>query len=851
MGVNKTALLCLVSRAQQSPRQALTHGYRQRARAYAWHLVLIGLVIGLLWAGIGVTLWHDQGVAEQEADNDAANLARAFEENITRTIEAVDQSLLFLREEYQHDPAAFAKGSWASGRAFLDELHVHMGLSGPDGRVIWSNLGAVTPETSIADRAHFQFHKNSTTDALFISRPVLGRVSGKWTIQFTRKLVAPDGAFAGVAVVSLDPHYLSRFYDSIAIGNGAILLTTTGGTILARAPERLQVLGGDLPEDGKRRILEATTSGTYRFASVIDHVDRIFAARRLERYPLVVAVGLATQDVFAPYERNKRLYFVSGTLLSFATIAVGLIMIRQRHALLVSRHALSATLENMSQGIAMIDADGNVPVLNQRAIELLGLPHELATPGTTFQRIVDWQHQTKDYGDEATWNAGLSRVLRSGGGRHGNYTYERTRPNGTVLEIRTQGLPDGAFVRTFTDITERKQNDAALAVARAKAAHAERMQVLGQLAGGIAHDFNNILQTVQGSASLIARRAGEPDTVRRFSRMVLDATERGSSITRRLLAFARRGELRAEPVEPTPLLSALCDVLRHTLGNQIDVTLDMRDDLPPVLADKGQLETVLVNLANNSRDAMPDGGKLTLTATVETVEANTIAPADLQPGRYVRLSIGDTGAGMDEATLARALEPFFSTKPPGQGTGLGLSMAKGFVEQSGGALSIDSTRRLGTIVRLWLPAATRVETLAAPRVTLAPAPRDGGRQILLVDDECTVRESLTAALQDAGYGVLAAADGAQALEILASDAPVDVLITDLSMPGIDGLAVIRNARRHRPALPAMLLTGYAGHGAQLAVGGQLNGAFTLVRKPVTATQLADRIDALLALREAS
>jgi CheY-like chemotaxis protein len=373
--------------------------------------------------------------------------------------------------------------------------------------------------------------------------------------------------------------------------------------------------------------------------------------------------------------------------------------------------------------------------------------------------------------------------------------------------------------------------------------------VLGQLAGGIAHDFNNILQTVQGSTSLIAKRATEPETVRRFSRMVLDATERGSSITRRLLAFARRGELRAEPLEPTPLLSALCDVLSHTIGNGIDVALDLREDLPPLLVDKGQLETVVVNLANNARDAMPDGGKLTLSAVVEVVEANTVPPADLQPGRYVRLSIADTGTGMDAATLARALEPFFSTKPPGQGTGLGLSMAKGFVEQSGGALAIDSTKGLGTTVRLWLPATTRAETLATPPVRPTPVPREGGKQILLVDDEAAVRETLATALEDAGYGVLAAADGTQALEILASDATVDVLITDLSMPGVDGLTVIRNARRHRPGLPAMLLTGYAGHGAQLAVGGLLNGAFTLVRKPVTATQLADRIEALLAVRE--
>jgi signal transduction histidine kinase/ActR/RegA family two-component response regulator len=829
----------------------LTNGRRQGTRAHLWHLALIGLITGLLWAGIGLTLWHDHAAAEREAANDTANFARAFEENITRTVQAVDQTLLFVRDAYLHDPEWVTRGSWAGGRAFLDDLHVQMGIADPDGRMLWSNLGPVTSEVSIADREHFQVQQASTADALFISRLVLGRISGKWTIQFTRKLLASDGSFAGVGVASLDPQYLSRFYQSISIGNGVIMLATTSGTVLARAPERVSPLGEALPEEIKSRIHRAIANGTYRAISGADHVDRIFSARQLERYPLIVAVGMATDDVFASYEHNKRVYVAAGTVLSFVSIGAGLIMLRQRVELLASRHALSVTLENMSQGIAMVDAAGNVPVLNQRTIELLGIPPQLVGPKMKYRAILDWQSQSGEYGEESTRSAGFAWVMREGGSPKGDYTYERVRPNGTVLEVRTQSLPDGAFVRTFTDITERKQHEAALAAARARVAHAERMQVLGQLAGGIAHDFNNILQAVQGGATLIAKRAHDAESVRRFSRMVLDATERGSSITRRLLAFARRGELRAEPVEAAPLLSALCEVLNHTLGPNVEVDLRLDDDLPPLLADKGQMETVLVNLANNARDAMPDGGKLTLSATVETVDANAAQPQDLQPGRYVRLRITDTGCGMDEATLARALEPFFSTKPTGQGTGLGLSMAKGFVEQSGGTLSIDSTPGRGTTVHLWLPATTRMDPAPSiPRPAPTSAPRhDGGKKILLVDDEAMVRETLAASLADAGYGVQIAADGAAALEILESEAAIDVLVTDLSMPDIDGLAVIRNARRYRPDLPALLLTGYAGHGAQLAVGGSLTGAFTLVRKPITAAQLADRIEALLAIRE--
>jgi signal transduction histidine kinase/ActR/RegA family two-component response regulator len=808
---------------------------------------LIGLIIGLLWVGIGLNLWHDYKAAEQGAVKDTANLARSFDENITRTVEAVDQILMFVREAYQHDRAGFLHGSWTRAHAFLDDLHVQIALADRDGKVLWSNLGSIPPDISLADREHFRVQQSSSDDNLFISRPVLGRVSGKWTVQFVRKLLAPDGSFDGIAVVSLDPSYLSRFYESISIGDGSVLLANTDGIILARAPRGTPMLGQELPADTRVRMLTGNLTGGFRAISGIDHVDRIFSSRRLDRYPLVLAVGLASADVFAPYRRLQRLYLAVGALLSLTCIVVGIAMLRQRQSLLDSRQALSATLENMSQGIAMVRADGSVPVFNRLAIRLLDLPPDLLTGRPTFQQIVDWQHENREFADPATPDAVRDSSPLRIGGVHGDYTYERTRPDGSVLEVRTQTLPDGGFVRTFTDITERKLNEAALAAAQARAAHAERMQALGQLAGGIAHDFNNILQAVQGGAVLIDKRAADADSVQRFARMILDATERGTSITRRLLAFARRGELRAETVDPGELLSGLRDVLSHTLGPGIKVEVRLDGELPPLLVDKGQLETALVNLATNARDAMPGGGTLTFAAGVDTRLENANHPAELRPGRYLRLSIADTGTGMDQRLLTRVLEPFFSTKPAGQGTGLGLSMAKGFAEQSGGGLTIDSTPGRGTMVHLWLPAAIRPDTSPRPVARPAVARDDPGKRILLVDDEPMVRETLAAALREAGYVVEVAVDGAAALDLLDEPVPVDVLVTDLSMPGIDGLAVIRRAQRQRPGLPAVLLTGYAGHGAQLAVGGSVSGAFSLLRKPVTPAQLADRIEALLAV----
>jgi signal transduction histidine kinase/ActR/RegA family two-component response regulator len=830
---------------------------RRGVRAYAWHLSLIGLVVGLLWTGIGFSLWHEYKAADQEAEKDTANLARTFAEDITRTVESVDQTLLFLRQAYQHDRSGFTSGSWAIGHAFLEDLHAQMALVGPEGATVWSSLGSPTAGVNVADRMHFQVQKQAMDDNLFIGPPLIGRVSGKLTMQFTRKLFAPDGSFDGIAVVSLDSSYLSRFYQSISIGKGAIVLATTDGMVLARAPERQALIGSHLPPDLLARLLHGATNGAYRAVSPIDHIDRIFSSRRLTRYPLVLSVGLATEEVFAPFERNKRLYLVAGIVLSAASLLVGLVILRQGQSMQDSRHALAVTLENMSQGIMMIRAGSGVPVMNQRAIELLGLPHALVAGQPTFQQILAWQFNNQEFIEPENWNPGLVPFLRGQRGLNDDYIYERTRPNGMTLEIRTRGLPDGDFVRTYTDITERKQNEVALIAAQTRAAHAERIQALGQLAGGIAHDFNNILQAVQGGASLINKRAADTDRVQRFARLILDATERGTSITRRLLSFARRGELRAEPVDTVELLTGLRDVLSYTLGSAIVVDVVLPPGVPPLFADKGQLETVLVNLATNARDAMPDGGSLTLTATMDVVTDSMNHAAELRPGRYVRLSVADTGTGIDKPNLTRVLEPFFSTKPAGQGTGLGLSMAKGFAEQSGGGLLIESGVPHGTnstsvphstTVNVWLPAASWSQTPSAVRFEPDTLRDDLGKCVLLVDDEAMVRATLAAALEDFGYTVLVAADGTEALDrLVSSEGRVDVLVTDLSMPGIDGLEVIRQAQRHRPGLPAVLLTGYAGHGAQLAVGGSVSGAFSLLRKPVTVAQLADRIEALLAV----
>ena len=324
------------------------------------------------------------------------------------------------------------------------------------------------------------------------------------------------------------------------------------------------------------------------------------------------------------------------------------------------------------------------------------------------------------------------------------------------------------------------------------------------------------------------------------------------SITRRLLAFARHGDLRAEAIEASAILDGMRDILVPTLGAGIMVVTSACPGPAKLLADRGQLETALVNLATNARDAMPQGGTLTLSAAPETVEKGSLHPAHLAPGSYVRITVADTGTGMDEATLRRAYQPFFTTKAQGQGTGLGLAMVKGFAEQSGGGVATESTPGQGTTVSVWLPQAA--DGTAGP--SAAPADDSGATgadacvsRILVVDDDPLVLETLAAQLEDEGFAVTTAAGGRQALALLDGGLAVDALVSDLSMPGMDGVSLILEAQARRPTLPAVVLTGYAGDGVSLALGRQINGPFALMRKPSPGTELAARISSLMADQE--
>jgi CheY-like chemotaxis protein len=375
-------------------------------------------------------------------------------------------------------------------------------------------------------------------------------------------------------------------------------------------------------------------------------------------------------------------------------------------------------------------------------------------------------------------------------------------------------------------------------------AQAQKMEAVGQLTGGIAHDFNNLLGVVVGNLQLLERSLGEQPNQARKVATAMRAAMRGADLTRRLLAFARRQILEPVVVDLNQHLKGWDDLLHRTLGDSIDVRVQRSADLWPTRVDPGQIESAILNLAINARDAMPQGGKLTIETTNRSLDAAFCAEhPDLHAGDYVCISVSDTGVGIAPETLGHVFEPFFTTKEPGKGSGLGLSMVHGFAKQSGGAATIDSTVGIGTTVRIFLPRSVDapVQNDETGMQKILPG---GGETILLVEDDLDLRETSAAALAQLGYRVLQASDAQQALKVLAERSDVALLFTDIMIPGgMLGPALAHRARELRPNLNVLFTTGYA-HGSVLANGVGVSYAEVL-HKPFRAEELATRIRHLL------
>jgi len=403
------------------------------------------------------------------------------------------------------------------------------------------------------------------------------------------------------------------------------------------------------------------------------------------------------------------------------------------------------------------------------------------------------------------------------------------------VSARTEQLAQ-ANQRLQNEMFERERAEDALR-------HAQKMEAVGQLTGGIAHDFNNMLTGIIGSLDLMQRYIadGRADEIGRFTEAAVSSANRAAALTHRLLAFSRRQSLDRKTLNVNELIHSLEDLIRRTKGDPIELTLRLADDVWPISTDVSQLENALLNLVINARDAMPDGGELLIETANVYLDGNDITTLEpVKAGDYLMLAVSDNGTGMTPSVRAKAFDPFFTTKPIGQGTGLGLSMIYGFAQQSGGHVSLDSLPNQGTCVRLYLPRLNLLEPERPVVETLSAAPTATcGETVVVVEDDPAVRMLVLDLLKELGYLAHEAADASAALPLLESELRVDLLVTDVGLPGMNGRQLAEIARQHRPGLKVLFMTGYAQKAAERQ--GFLEDGMDMVAKPFSIDVLANKI----------
>jgi PAS domain S-box-containing protein len=499
----------------------------------------------------------------------------------------------------------------------------------------------------------------------------------------------------------------------------------------------------------------------------------------------------------------------AGRIIGFAKVTRDL---TERRAVEESLRKSQEQFKLLVQGVSdyaiyMLDTEGLVTNWNLGAQRIKGyLPHEIVG-----------RHFSHFYTDEDR-KAGEPQKALEIARRNNRFEKEgwRVRKGGdrffahvVIDAIRDDRGELIGYAKITRDITERKEAEQKLEAARAALLQSQKLEAIGQLTGGVAHDFNNLLMVVLGSLELMRKRLPDDPKLRGLLENAVEGAQRGAILTQRMLAFARRQELKLEAIDIPELVRGMTTLLRRSLGPSVDIETRFPLVSKLVWGDPSQLEMILLNLIVNARDAMPDGGRIVVATRDEIVQGRD--GGQLKPGPYVCLTVSDNGLGMDEATLRRATDPFFTTKGPGKGTGLGLSMVNGVAEQSGGRFVLRSREGEGTIAELWLPLAEeqRLEVVETERSAREADPDFAPLVVMAVDDDSLVLTNTLAMLDDLGHTGVAASSGDEALSLIRQRGSIDLVITDFAMPHMNGLQLAEAINKEWPGLPVIIATGFA------------------------------------------
>lgn len=637
--------------------------------------------------------------------------------------------------------------------------------------------------------------------ATFVGFSIVGRG------RMSRSVLGGSGVFMGLGVVSM--HYI-----------GMSAMRMQGSMVCDPFWVAVSVIIAAAAATAALWLAFRVPGGTGRVAAAVTMGAAISGMHYSAMQGVSFSMGVGASSFAGGMD--QRLMALGVTVASLAVLFMALAMSvvdrrladaadREASALRISQERFQALYKGTPLPLHSLDRHGRIEQVSDSWLEMSGYPRDEVLGRLLTEFMVSDGSGPSVLDDvAATVRHGFLRDVE-----HGFITRSGEVRN-VLMSTRVDRDANGEFLGILgglVDVTERRRTEEALR-------QVQKLEAIGQLTGGVAHDFNNLLAVVVGNLDLVRRRVKDDPKALRLVENALEGANRGSSLTQRLLAFARRQDLKPAAVDVAGLVSGMSDLLQRSIGPMVRIETRFTLGLPPARVDAHQLEMGILNLAVNARDAMPDGGTLLISASVSRGGSSQ----GLEEGEYVRIEVSDEGMGMDAATLARASEPFFTTKGVGKGTGLGVPMVQGLAAQSGGRLLIRSALGEGTTVELWLPIAQE-ESASSAGTPSAPEAPSRAVTILVVDDDHLVLQNTVAMLEDLGHRVFAASSGREALDMLPEMPALDLMVTDHLMPGMTGLQLIERVAAARPYMPVLLVSGYCD------VAGERGLALPMLAKP--------------------
>jgi PAS domain S-box-containing protein len=807
-------------------------------------LIALGLV--LVGINVGAAIWDVRSAydrTERRAQRDYSNMTRLLAEQTAASMEAVD---LILRDAVRAGTASqVAEVLTRTGEDLLRVPQIGaMMVLDARGEVLARSSQTPAFDPDLAERPFVVAHRDGPADQVHLSDPYRVAPGGQWRFVASRRLNDAEGAFNGVVAAAIELEAFDRLYRTMDLGEGAFIsVVTEAGVLMTRVPDPGNVRGQRYPEG-------AMVTGVRAHGHFIGWTDSpitgdrvLLAASPVRGFPLVIGSGANEAAVIAPWRDEAWLVFDRTLLTSAAMLAlIGLAawgLARRERALARSWRRYQSMIEHSSDALILSrPTKGGILYASPATERLFGYRMD----ELQGREVMDYIHP--EYLEIAM--RARADLLRTPG-KVAVEEVKMVHKDGSWrwIELTRSNLLDEPSVRAvvfnFRDITERKQAEAERGRLETRLRQAEKLEAVGRLAGGIAHDFNNILGGILGYAEMLAENAPAGSPLKRYADNVLSGANRASGLVEQILSYSRSQRGKRAPVDLGRVVAETLELVRGSLPHGITLEVEWAESEIFVVGDATQLHQVTMNLCTNACHAMENGGVLKVVLDTENLAADrNLAHSTLHTGQYARLTVSDTGSGMDEATLARIFEPFFTTKEVGKGTGLGLALVYGIVTDSGGAIDVTSAPGRGSRFVIYLP---RVEAPAAAEdLAAAPVVRGRGERVLVVDDEEALVAVTSEVLKRFGYEPVGCSDGEAALAAFESGR-IDAVIADEVMPGLSGTQLALALRRRRADLPIVLVSGYTG--PMLSERALAAGVTEILKKPVQSRDIASALARIL------